>query len=444
MKKKIVITNVQPNSAATDAGIEPGDLLLSVNGQHITDIFDYRFLTADSNLLVEIEKKNGDIWEIEIEKDEYEDLGLEFEDPLISEAKHCANKCLFCFIDQLPKGMRETLYFKDDDSRLSFLNGNYVTLTNMKRNELERIVRYRMTPVNVSVHTTNPGLRVKMLGNRFAGDVLDKIRILTDGGINVNAQIVLCRGLNDGPELDRTLSELSALWPGMASISVVPVGLTKWREGLYPLEPFTAAEACEVLAQVGEWQKKFLDEFGTRLVYAADEFYIKAGAELPAYEEYEDFPQIENGVGMMKQFMYEFDDFLDTNGSMLDSRWNGEPPRTVSIATGRCAAGYIKGMARTLEKRFDGLHINVYAIENEFFGENVTVTGLLTGRDIAGQLKGRPLGSELLISRCMLKSGEELFLDDCTVDGLSSALDKKVTIVDNDGAEFITRVLGTT
>ncbi|HEY8350312.1 MAG TPA: DUF512 domain-containing protein [Clostridia bacterium] len=444
MKKKIVITNVQPNSAATDAGIEPGDLLLSVNGQHITDIFDYRFLTADSNLLVEIEKKNGDIWEIEIEKDEYEDLGLEFEDPLISEAKHCANKCLFCFIDQLPKGMRETLYFKDDDSRLSFLNGNYVTLTNMKRNELERIVRYRMTPVNVSVHTTNPGLRVKMLGNRFAGDVLDKIRILTDGGINVNAQIVLCRGLNDGPELDRTLSELSALWPGMASISVVPVGLTKWREGLYPLEPFTAAEACEVLAQVGEWQKKFLDEFGTRLVYAADEFYIKAGAELPAYEEYEDFPQIENGVGMMKQFMYEFDDFLDTNGSMLDSRWNGEPPRTVSIATGRCAAGYIEGMARTLEKRFDGLHINVYAIENEFFGENVTVTGLLTGRDIAGQLKGRPLGSELLISRCMLKSGEELFLDDCTVDGLSSALDKKVTIVDNDGAEFITRVLGTT
>lgn len=444
MKKKIVITNVQPNSAATDAGIEPGDLLLSVNGQHITDIFDYRFLTADSNLLVEIEKKNGDIWEIEIEKDEYEDLGLEFEDPLISETKHCANKCLFCFIDQLPKGMRETLYFKDDDSRLSFLNGNYVTLTNMKRNELERIVRYRMTPVNVSVHTTNPGLRVKMLGNRFAGDVLDKIRILTDGGINVNAQIVLCRGLNDGPELDRTLSELSALWPGMASISVVPVGLTKWREGLYPLEPFTAAEACEVLAQVGEWQKKFLDEFGTRLVYAADEFYIKAGAELPAYEEYEDFPQIENGVGMMKQFMYEFDDFLDTNGSMLDSRWNGEPPRTVSIATGRCAAGYIEGMARTLEKRFDGLHINVYAIENEFFGENVTVTGLLTGRDIAGQLKGRPLGSELLISRCMLKSGEELFLDDCTVDGLSSALDKKVTIVDNDGAEFITRVLGTT
>ena len=442
--KKIIITGVQPNSAATDAGIEPGDLLLSVNRQQITDIFDYRFLTTDSNLLVEIEKKNGEVWEIEIEKDEYEDLGLEFEDPLISEAKHCANKCLFCFIDQLPKGMRETLYFKDDDSRLSFLNGNYVTLTNMKRDELERIVRYRMTPVNVSVHTTNPALRVKMLGNRFAGDVLDKMRILTDGGINVNAQIVLCKGLNDGPELDRTLSELSALWPGMASISVVPVGLTKWREGLYPLEPFTAGEAGEVLAQVGKWQKKFLDEFGTRLVYAADEFYIKAGAELPEYEEYEDFPQIENGVGMMKQFMYEFDEFLDTSGSMLDSRWKGGPPRTVSIATGKCAAEYMEKMARTLEKRFDGLHINVYAIENEFFGENVTVTGLLTGRDIADQLKGRMLGSELLISRCMLKSGEELFLDDCTVDGLSSVLDKKVTIVDNDGADFITRVLGTT
>ncbi|HOQ06891.1 MAG TPA: DUF512 domain-containing protein [Clostridiales bacterium] len=444
MKKKIVIANVQPNSAAMEAGIEPGDILLSVNGRQITDIFDYRFLVADPNIVVEIGKKNGEVWEIEIEKDEYEDLGLEFEDPLITGPKHCNNKCLFCFIDQLPKGMRQTLYFKDDDSRLSFLDGNYVTLTNMKRDELERIVRYRMTPVNVSVHTTDPGLRVKMLGNRFAGDVLEKMKILTDGGINVNAQIVLCKGLNDGAELDRTLNDLSELWPGLASISVVPVGLTKWREGLYPLEPFTADESARVIEQVEQWQRRFLDKFGTRLVYAADELYIKAGIELPSYEEYEDFPQIENGVGMMTQFMYEFDSFLEMYGSELDKRWKDQSPRTVSIATGKCAAGYIKKMARTLEKRFDGLHINVYAIENEFFGENVTVTGLLTGRDIAGQLEGRPLGSELLISRSMLKSGEELFLDDYTVDGLSSVLGKKISIVDNDGAGFVTRVLGTT
>lgn len=443
MKDKIVISNVQPNSAAMEAGIEPGDLLLTVNGQHITDIFDYRFLTADTDIFLEIGKKNGEIWEIEIEKDEYEDLGIEFEDPLISEAKHCSNKCLFCFIDQLPKGMRKTLYFKDDDSRLSFLSGNYVTLTNMSREELDRIVRYRMTPVNVSVHTTDPELRVKMLGNRFAGDVLEKIRVLTDGGINVNAQIVLCKGLNDGTELDRTLSSLSSLWPGLASISVVPVGLTKWREGLYPLEPFTADEATRVLAQVGQWQKEFLDVYGTRLVYPADEFYIKAGVELPAYEEYEDFPQIENGVGLMAQLIYEFDRHLDENGSTLDRQWKGQASRTVSIATGKCAAGYIGKMARTLEERFYGLKINVYAIENRFFGENVTVTGLLTGCDIAGQLRDRVLGGELLISRSMLKADEELFLDDFTVDELSSVLSLKITVADNNGADFINKVLGT-
>ena len=444
MKRSIIIDKVQPNSAAMDAGIEPGDLLLAVNGQQITDIFDYRFITADSSLLVKVEKKNGEVRQIEIEKDEYEDLGLEFEDPLISGARQCTNKSLFCFIDQLPKGMRDTLYFKDDDSRLSFLTGNYVTLTNMNREELDRIVRYRMTPVNVSVHTTDPDLRVKMLGNRFAGDVLEKIGIFAEGGIDVNAQIVLCKGLNDGAELDSTLKDLTALRPGIASISVVPVGLTKWREGLYPLEPFNADDAGKVLEQVGKWQRKCLEEHGTRLVYPADEFYIKAGVELPAYEEYEDFPQIENGVGLMTQFIYEFYRYLDTNGEMLDRQWKGQPARTVSIATGKCASGYIRQMARTLEKRYNGLQIIVYAIENEFFGENVTVTGLLTGTDIVRQLRGMPLGSELLISKSMLKSDEELFLDDFTVDRLSEVLGKKITVVDNDGADFADRILGTT
>ena len=442
MKRNIIIDKVRPDSAAMDAGIEPGDILLAVNGQQITDIFDYRFLTADSNLLVEVKKQNGDIWEIEIEKDEYEDLGIEFSEPLITEAKHCVNKCVFCFIDQLPKGMRETVYFKDDDSRLSFLTGNYVTLTNMKRDELDRIIRYRMTPVNVSVHTTNPELRIRMLGNRHAGDVLDKIRILTDGGIDVNAQIVLCKGLNDGDELDRTIKDLTDLYPGVASISVVPVGLTKWREGLYPLEPFSAAESECVLAQVGRWQDKLLKKHGVRIVYLADEFYIKAGAELPPYEEYEGFPQIENGVGLMTLFKHEFHKYLRTHAKKLGQKLQRQPARNVSIATGCCAVGHISELAQVLEKRYNNLKINVYAIENEFFGENVTVTGLLTGSDISRQLKERELGSELLISRSMLKSGEEIFLDDYTVAELSSSLGVKVTVVENDGADFIKKITG--
>ncbi len=441
MKGKIVIDKVQPDSAAMDAGIEPGDLLLTVNGQNIGDIFDYRFLTADSRLLVEIEKKNGELWEIDIEKDEYEDLGLEFEDPLISEARHCSNKCVFCFIDQLPKGMRETVYFKDDDTRLSFLTGNYVTLTNVKKEEIERVIRYKMTPVNVSVHTTNPELRTKLLGNRFAGDVLEKIKLLTDGGITVNAQIVLCKGLNDGAELDRTINELSVLYPGIASVSVVPVGLTKWREGLYKLEPFTSDEAAAVIEQVVRHQNRMLEEHSSRFVYLADEFYIKAGSALPAHIDYEDFPQIENGVGLMSLLLYEFDDYLRRHTVKLNRHWTEHAPRTVSIATGNCAAEYIKKMAQTLEKRYNGLRIHVYAIENDFFGENVTVTGLLTGKDIYGQLKDQELGSELLISRSMLKSGEELFLDDYTVEELNRSLGIKITVVENDGADLIKKIM---
>ncbi|HEX2944667.1 MAG TPA: DUF512 domain-containing protein [Clostridia bacterium] len=442
-KNPIVIKSVEPDSAAMEAGIEPGDFLLSINGQAIADIFDYRFLSTDSQLLVEVEKRNGESWEIEIEKDEYEDLGLDFEDPLISEAKSCTNKCVFCFIDQLPKGMRETVYFKDDDSRLSFLSGNYITLTNMKKQELERIIRYRMTPVNVSVHTTNPELRKKMLGNRFAGDVLGKIGFLTAGGIAVNAQIVLCKGLNDREELDRTINELSALYPGVASISVVPVGLTKWREGLYPLEPFTSEDSAAVLKQVGNWQKSLLKKFDTRLVYLADEFYIKAGESLPPYEEYEDFPQIENGVGLMTLLIYEFEEYLHKHARKLANYWAGKGgDRTVSIATGQCSAMHIKQLAQMLEKRYNGLKIPVYPIDNVFFGENVTVTGLLTGGDIASQLQGKELGSELLLSRSMFKSGEELFLDDVTLDELRSRLGTRITITENEGGDLIEKVLG--
>ena len=442
-KNQIVISAVLPDSAAQDAGIEPGDLLLSINGQKVQDIFDYRFLTTDDNLLVEVEKNGGEIWEIEIDKEEYEDLGLEFDDPLISEAKSCTNKCVFCFIDQLPKGMRETVYFKDDDSRLSFLSGNYITLTNLKEGELERIIRYRMTPVNVSVHTTNPGLRQTMLGNRFAGDILRKIRTLTDGGIAVNAQIVLCKGLNDGAELDRTLDDLSCLYPGLASISVVPVGLTKWREGLYRLEPFDEAASSAVLEQVGGWQQKLLVQTGSRLVYLADEFYIKAGVELPNWEEYEGFPQIENGVGLMSMLVHEFHEYLRRHRRKLDKHCSQlVGTRSISIATGICAYQFIKQLAQVLEKRYNNLKVAVYPIKNCYFGENVTVTGLLTGGDLLAQLEDQELGSELLISRSMLKSGEELFLDDYTVGALESGLGQKVTIVENDGEDLMKKILG--
>jgi len=443
MKKRIRICSVQAGSPAMDAGIEAGDVLLSINGEKPQDIFDYRFLTTESTLLIEIEKKNGEIWEIELEKDEYEDLGLEFEDPLISGAKRCNNKCIFCFIDQLPKNMRETVYFKDDDTRLSFLTGNYVTLTNIKRNELDRIVKYRMSPVNVSVHTTNPELRVKMLRNRFAGDILEKIKVLTDGGITVNAQIVLCRGLNDGAELDRTLDDLSGLYPGLASISVVPVGLTKWREGLYRLIPFDAVSSAAVIDQVKGWQDRFLSSFGTRLVYLADEFYISSGTQLPGYDEYEGFPQIENGVGLMPLLIHEFHEYLSSHHEDMSRQLSEKKEsRMVSIATGICAYGHIKELSHELEKRYNKLKVSVYPIKNEFFGENVTVTGLLTGGDIIRQLKDKELGSELLISRSMLKAGEELFLDDYTVESLESEIGTKVTIVENNGEDFIKKILG--
>lgn len=434
--KRIAIKSVLPGSAASDAGLEPGDALLSVNGRKVEDFFDYRFLTTEEEVSLEVEKASGELWDVEIEKDAYEDPGLEFDDPLMDDARSCTNKCIFCFIDQLPKGMRETVYFKDDDSRLSFLTGNYVTLTNMGLKDIDRIIRYRMSPINVSVHTTDPELRKFMLGSRFAGDVLEKIRRLVGGGITVNAQIVLCRDINDGGRLDGTLSELTPLYPGIGSISVVPVGITKWRQGLYALKPFDSVSSGAVVDQVQAWQDRLRSGCGSAVVYLADEFYIMAGRELPQYEAYEDFPQLENGVGMVSLFRREFDGYLGAAGPVFKG------PRHVSIATGRSAAGYIKAMAGELEKRHKGLKAEVFPINNDFFGENVTVAGLLTGRDIGAQLAGRELGDVLLITRSMLRSGEDVFLDDCTVESLSESLGTKITAVENDGADFIKKVLG--
>lgn len=434
---KAVAYLVQPGSIAEEAGIECGDSILSINGEKIRDVFDYRFLIADEEIVVEVQKKSGEIWEIEIEKDEYEDLGIEFETSMIDEAKSCTNKCIFCFIDQLPGGMRDTLYFKDDDSRLSFLTGNYVTLTNMRSEELDRIIRFKMSPINVSVHATNPELRVYMLNNRFAGDVLDKIKRLVDGGITVNCQIVLCRGINDGKELDRSLSDLTGLYPGIKSISVVPVGITRHREGLCALEAYDKASSIEVVRQVEEWQSKLLDAHKSRIVYLADEFYIMAGYEVPEYEAYEDFPQIENGVGLIALLRYEFYEKLKELDSVrLDTY------RNISIATGVSPFRYINEMAEILQNKFENLKINVYKINNEFFGENVTVTGLLTGRDIVRQLSGKELGDELLICRCMLRAGEDVFLDDFTLRMLEDALNVRVVAVDNSGRDFIDKILG--
>ncbi len=438
---RITVLVVEPGSIADEAGIEPGDILVSISGQKIKDIFDYRYLTSEESLTICIQKKNGDVWEIDVDKEQYEDLGMDFEDSLMDASKSCTNQCIFCFIDQLPEGMRETVYFKDDDSRLSYLSGNYVTLTNMKEEDLDRIIRYKMSPLNVSVHTTNPDLRRFMLGSRFGGDVLDKIRRLVEGGISVNTQIVLCRGINDGAELDRTISELSELYPGMSSISVVPVGLTGWRKGLYELTPFDKGSSAEVVRQIEGWQTKLLAEKDSRIVYIADEFYIMSEEALPEYSEYEDFPQLENGVGLVALLKSEFEEYLENIEASASSASN-RIKRNVSIATGVSVVNFIKEMVEKLEKRYNNIKVSVYPIKNNFFGENVTVTGLLTGTDIVEQLKEASLGQELLISRSMLKADEEIFLDDYTLAGVSESLGIKVTAVENSGEDFINKILG--
>lgn len=436
-KNKIRICTVLPGSIAEEAGIESGDMLLSINGESIKDIFDYRYYQASEEILLEVEKSDGEIWEIEVDKDESEEIGLEFEDSLIDGAKSCTNKCIFCFIDQLPKGMRETVYFKDDDSRLSFLTGNYVTLTNVKKEELKRIIHYRMSPINVSVHTTNPDLRKFMLGNRFAGDVLDKIKMLTDNGIEVNCQIVLCRNINDNEELDRTLEDLSGLVPGINSVSIVPVGISRHREKLFDLLPFDEESSGQVIKQVHKWQNRLLKEKGSRVVYLSDEFYINADVELPKYKDYEGFPQIENGVGMAASFKKEVLDALKNKKTHTLSE-----NRHVSIATGRLVKKIILQLVQEIKSSFSGLRVDVYDIENDFFGPYVTVCGLLTGQDISRQLNGKELGQELLISRSMLRAGEHVLLDDYTVEQLESELNIKIRIVDSSGEDFVDALIG--
>ncbi len=435
MIHKHMIKRIEPGSIAGELGIEPGDRLLSINDMEIEDVFDYHFLANDEELVLLLEKPDGEQWEIEIEKDYDEDLGIEFEQGLMDEYRSCRNKCMFCFIDQMPEGMRDTLYFKDDDSRLSFLQGNYVTLTNMSEHDIDRIIRYRLEPINISFHTTNPELRCRMLRNRFAGEALKKADRLCAAGIEMNGQIVLCRGVNDGEELERSIRELSGYLPYLQSVSVVPVGLTKYREGLEPLEPFSREDARKVLTVIHRWQEKLYAEHGVHFIHAGDEWYILAGEEVPEESRYDGYLQLENGVGMLRLLTDEFEEAYSQAAG--DDR-----KREVSIATGLLAYPYIKQMAEKLQEKYTETVIHVYPVKNEFFGERITVSGLLTGQDLVRQLADRRLGERLLLPCSMFRSGEEVFLDDITREELSEALQVETDIVKSSGQDFINAVTG--
>lgn len=409
--------------------------LLAIDGQEIEDIFDYQFYEESEELLLLIEKADGEQWELEIEKDADESLGISFGEGLMDEYRSCRNRCIFCFIDQMPPGMRDTLYFKDDDSRLSFLQGNYITLTNMSDHDVERIVRYRLEPINISFHTTNPELRCRMLHNRFAGDALKKVDILYQGGIEMNGQIVLCRGVNDGEELERTIRDLTKYLSLLKSVSVVPVGLTRFREGLYPLEPFTREEAREVLRVIHRWQKKIYEEYGIHFIHAGDEWYLLAEEEVPEEERYDGYLQLENGVGMLRLLFNEFEEGMERLG-------DGDRSGEISAATGKLAYPYIRRMADRIQERYPGVKVHVYCIRNDFFGERITVSGLITGQDIIAQLKGKELGSRLLLPCNMLKADEDVFLDDITVKEVSDALQVPVDIVKSSGQDLIDAILG--
>lgn len=422
-----------PDSIGEELELEPGDVLLTIDGEEIEDIFDYDYMTDSESFVMTVQKKNGEEWELEIESGG-EDLGLTFENGLMSEYRSCRNKCIFCFIDQMPPGMRETLYFKDDDSRLSFLQGNYITLTNMSDRDIDRIIRFHLSPINISVQTMNPELRCRMLNNRFAGEALKKIDRLYEAGTEMNGQIVLCKGVNDGEELRYTIERLAAYAPHMQSVSVVPVGLSKFRDGLYPLEPFTKEDACQVIDLIEEWQKKLYEKHKLHFIHASDEWYILAERELPEESRYDGYIQLENGVGMIR-LLYE--EFMDALGEKEDDGKAEE----LSMATGFLPYPYLKRLLDRMAEVYPGRKIHLYPIRNDFFGEMITVAGLITGQDLVAQLKGKPLGSRLLLPSVMFKSGEEVFLDDMTRTQAEAALQIPINIVKSGGYDLLSAIL---
>jgi len=442
-KKGHLIGKVDEDSIAEELNIEPGDRLLRINDQEIKDIFDYQYLVQDEHLEVLVQKSDGEEWILDIDKEFDEDLGIEFDNGLMDNYRSCCNKCIFCFIDQMPKGMRDTLYFKDDDSRLSFLQGNYVTLTNMSDSDIDRILKYHLSPINVSFQTTNPELRCKMLGNRFAGEALKKVDKLCapDTGIELNGQIVLCKGVNDGAELERSISDLTKYIPNLQSVSVVPVGLSKYRDGLYPLEPFEKDDACAVIDMIEKWQKKVYDEHGIHFIHASDEWYFLAGRDFPEEGRYDGYIQLENGVGMMRLLLNEYNDAVQTLTTIHADELN-TVKREISLATGRLVYPCIKQVAERAMEICPGLTVYVYEIVNEFFGERITVSGLLTGQDIIKQLKGKKLGTTLYLPENLLRSGEDYLLDDVRLGDIERELDIKVGISKCDGHELAAVLFG--
>lgn len=434
----VTVKDVEKNSPAYSAGVLPGDNLMYVNGNEINDVLDYRYYTTEKKLSLSLMRDGAEI-EISVrKKDQYDELGLEFETYLMDRQHSCRNKCIFCFIDQNPHGMRDTIYFKDDDSRMSFFFGSYVTLTNLSQKDVDRIIKMRISPVNISVHTTNPELRVEMMKNKHAGEVLSYLRDFDDGGIMMNCQIVLCKNINDGKELERSLSELSS-YNNVQSIAVVPAGLTGHRCGLYPLEPFTSEECRDVIRTIDEYAKKNLAERGARLCYASDEWYIKAGLPIPDAEYYEEYPQIENGVGMIRSME---DEVCDEIGFLLEDGFELTEKRSVSVATGEAAYDFIKNCVEKISEKWYNLNCNVYKVKNEFFGGGVTVAGLLTGGDLKAQLSGKPLGNKLFIPAVMLRHEGDKFLDDMTLEELSETLGVEICPLSSDGADFVDSLLG--
>ena len=425
----ITISSIEPHSPADKAKLRVGDILLTINGQDIEDVLDYQFYATDRKLILGMER-DGKAFTVKVKKAEYQELGIACETYLMDKQRHCRNKCVFCFIDQLPKGLRETLYFKDDDTRLSFLFGNYITLTNIGQHEIDRIIKMRISPVNISVHTTNPELRVKMMHNKDAGDALRYINQLADAGISMNCQLVLCPGINDGEELRRSIEDLGRLYPAVQSVACVPVGLSKYREGLYPLRPFSKDEAKAVIDLVNEYGDRYEKEYGTRLFYPADEFFLKSETPLPDYSYFGEYNQLENGVGMMTLFEHEF-------RSALEKLPHSDQSDTVSIATGMASYEFIGKLVDELKKKWHNLNCNVYPIKNEFLGENITVSGLVTGRDLIAQLKGKELGNRLFFPATMLRREGDVFLDDMTPSDVERELGVQAIPIQIDGYALV-------
>lgn len=438
--KKHIITEIIEGSIADELEIEAGDKLLSINDKEIKDIFDYQFLAEDEYLEILIEKQNNEEWLLEVEKDPDEDLGMVFGESLMDNYRNCHNKCVFCFIDQNPPGMRETIYFKDDDTRLSFLQGNYVSLTNLSEEDIQRIIDYKLAPINISVHTTNPELRCKMLNNRFAGKVLGYMDMLYKADIPMNAQIVLCKGLNDGKELEKTLDDLMNYAPALSSVTIVPVGLTKYREGLYPLESFNKEDAIKLVETVHRYQNIAMERLGFHFVHASDEWYINSGIPIPEADRYDGFNQLENGVGMVRLMYCEIEDSINNYKKEHNNiPFNGK--KTISLVCGRLVYQYMEKAMEMFKEVAPNVTINVYPVINHFFGEKITVTGLLTGGDIVDQIKDKELGDALFLPCNCLKADEDIFLDDMTLNEFQNALQVPVIIVQSSGMDFLSSII---